>query len=451
MGFLSLNKDARFSNKEIMAFFLPILFEQLMVVALNVADTIMVSSLGEVTVAGVALVSRIDNFVKQFLLALAQGGSVVVSQYLGAENKKLAGVSIKNNIRIVCVFGILVMTIMVCFRPYVLNLLFGGAEPEVLAVSNSYFVITAFSYPVAALYYAGSRLFRSIGESKIPSTAAIVMMSMNLILKYIFIYKAQMGVAGAALSTLIAMAVTGIALFVMLYNHKNGIRPEGIFSFKIEWDNVRRIFNISLPNGIEQGMFQLGALLIARLVSTLGTAAIAADQISRSLTGIIHCGGTAFVAVMMTYVGRCMGAGSAKDAKFYTKHILKIDYIFTFVITAAFVCIAKPIISFYGISEEAERLAFNILLLYSVGSVTFYPTSFAVAAALRGAGDTKFVMYVAGISMLAFRVGAAYIFVHAFDLGIIGAWIAMVSDWVIRSIVFAIRVKNGKWAENKVI
>ena len=192
MNFLKLPHGARFSNRHIMFFLLPILFEQLMVAGLNMADTFMVSFLGEASVAGVALVSRIDNFVKCFLVALAQGGSVVMSQYLGAENKKRASLSLKNNIFFVVFIGILIMLVMVLFRPWVLQVLFGSADADVLKISNTYFTITAFSYPFVALYYADSASYRAMGESKIPSLASIAMMGINLILKYLFIFKLNM-------------------------------------------------------------------------------------------------------------------------------------------------------------------------------------------------------------------------------------------------------------------
>ena len=167
---------------------MPVLFEQLMLAGLTMADTFMVSSLGETAVAGVALVNRIDNFAKQFFVSLAQGGSVVLSQYIGARDEDKAEISLKSNVRIVVLIGLAVMLFMVVFKEQTLHLLFGGAEANVLAISSEYFTITALSYPFVALYYAGSATFRAMGESKIPFMASIAMMGINLLLKYIFIF-----------------------------------------------------------------------------------------------------------------------------------------------------------------------------------------------------------------------------------------------------------------------
>lgn len=451
MNFFKLQAGSRFTNKQIIAFLLPVIFEQLMVAGLGMADTFMVSSLGEVAVAGVALVSRIDNFAKQFFLALAQGGSVVLSLYIGANNQGNAQKALKDNIRIVVAIGLMTMLVMVAFKDNILNLLFADAEKDVLKVSSIYFTVTAFSYPLIALYYAASATFRAMGEATLPFVASIAMMIINLVLKYIFIFHMDMGVMGAALSTLIAMGVIGIWLTCMLRSSKNKVSLCGLFKLDLSLIISKKILTISVPNGIEQGMFQLGALAIAGLVSGLGTASIAADSLARTISPLIHSIGAAFNAVMIMIVGQCIGAGRPDEAVFYTKHLFKFDYLMTTVASVLVIIFLKPIISVFSVSAQAQNLTFWIMIIYSIGSFLLYPTSFALASTLRGAGDTKFVMVVSTASMFIFRIGAAYLFVHAFNMGIIGTWVAMVSDWAIRSSIFIARFKIGKWKEHKVI
>lgn len=451
MRFFALPQHARFSNKDIFVFIIPIIFEALMTAMLGTADTLMVSKLGEITVAGVALVNHIDNFAKQFLLALAQGGSVVLAQYIGAQNDEKSRSALKNNIRIVTAIGLLLMLVMVVFKNQVLNLLFGGAEKDVLAVSDRYFTIIAFSYPFTALYYSCTNAFRVMGESKIPFISTVIMMTINLILKYIFVFWFNMDVTGAALSTLIALATVGFVLLLRLKSIKNKVQLTGVLKPDFDLNMSKKILKISVPNGLEQGMFQLGALMIAGIISGLGTTAIAGDQIARSISSYTHIPASAFVAVMLMVVGQCMGAGEAGEAKMYTRHILKLDYVVTFINVVIMLIPLKYFISIFNMSPEANKTAFDILLIYNFGSILLYPSSFAIPAALRGAGDTKFVMAVSTASMFLFRIGAAYILVYVFKLGIIGPWIAMVSDWLIRTTVFTMRFKSGKWKENRVI
>ena len=452
MKFLSQPNGVRFSNKDMILFFLPIFLEQLMLAGLSVADTFMVSAkLGTTALAGVALVNRLDNFSKQFFLALAQGGSVVLAQYIGAQDERNAQKSLKNNIQIVVAVGTLFMLMMILLKKQCINLFFGGAEKEVLDISLKYFSVTAFSYPFAALYYASSSLFRVMGESKIPFIGSMIMMGINLILKYIFIFVMDMGVVGAGLSTLLAMGITGFALLFRLTLKRNKVTLVNPLNPELDFKMSGRILKVSIPNGIEQGMFQLGALILAGLVSSLGEDAINADQVARNLTPIIYGVSMGFTALMLMVVGQCAGAKDVDEVIRYKKHIIKMNHLFVTIAGIVFVLIAKPLISIFGVSAQTESWAFQIIVLYTVGTIFLYPESYATPSALRGTGDTKFVMVVAAASMFLFRIGCAYICVHLFDFGVLGIWVAMVSDWVVRMVIFEKRFKNGKWKKHKVI
>lgn len=451
MRLFALPQGSRFTNKEMIAFLIPMVFEQIMLGVLGIADTYMVSGLGETAIAGVALVNRIDNFAKQFFLAMGQGGSVVLAQYIGADKKNNAKSALKNNILIVTGVGILLMLIMVLFKNNVITLLFGGAEQDVLDVSSSYFSITALSYPFVALYYVANATYRVMGRSKITFYASVSMMSINLILKYIFIYILDLGVGGAALSTFIAMAVVGLALLLEFRSKRNTVVVDDLHKIGFKKKMAWRILKVSVPNGVEQAMFQLGALLLAGLVSGLGTAAVVADQIARNVTPFVHAAGSGFTALMMMVIGQCLGAKEIDGAKMYIKHILKLDYLTTLICAGMTILLMKPVLSVFDVSDAARTSAYYILLLYTIGSCIFYPTSFAVPAALRASGDTKYVMVVSTLSMFLFRIAAAYVCVYLFDAGVMSIWIAMVSDWVVRTVIFLIRLKKGKWIEHKVI
>ena len=452
MKLFSQPKGVRFSNKEMILFFLPIFLEQLMLAGLSVADTSMVSAkLGTTALAGVALVSSIDTFVKSFFIALGQGGSVVLAQYIGAQNERNAQKSLKNNIQIVVGIGIVFMTLMLFLKKQFITLFFGGAGDDVLAVALQYFSITAFSYPLVALYYVSSALFRVMGESKIPFVGSVIMMGINLTLKYVFIFILDMGVTGAAFSTLLAMGTTGFLLFFRFTSSKTRIRLIKPFKPDFDFKMSRRILNVSVPNGIEQGMFQFGALILAGLVSSLGEEAINADQIARNLTLLIHGVSAGFNALMLMVIGQCMGAGEIDEALRYKKHILKLNYLFVSVVGIVFLCVLKPLISIFQVSAQSEMWAFQIIVLYIIGSSLFYPASFGTPSALRGAGDARFVMAVAIASMFVFRIGCAYVCIYLFNLNVLGVWVAMVSDWVIRLLIFEYRFRKGKWKNKRVI
>lgn len=452
MGLLAQPKGVRFSNKYLIMFFLPIFFEQLMLAGLGFADTWMVSSkLGQTALAGVALVNRIDNFAKQFFLALAQGGSVVLAQYIGAKDEKDAKGAMKTNIQIVVGIGILFMLFMVFGKTLCINLFFGKAEKEVIEVSLKYLSVTAMSYPFVALYYTGSSLLRVMGKTKITFVSSACMMGINLAFKYLFIFRIGMDVEGAALSTLIAMALVGFVLLIMLKSKKNPVSLEHMIKPEFDIKMSLRVLKISVPNGIEQGMFQLGALILAGLVSGLGKDAINADQVARNISPVLYGVSAGFNALIMTVVGQCIGAGDIPEAERYKKHIVKMNHLFVLLSAVIFLPLFGPMIKLFGVSAQTEVWTLQILILYTIFSVLFYPPSFATASALRGAGDTRFVMVAAASSMFAFRIGVAYLAVNVFKAGVLGIWIAMVLDWVVRSVIFELRFRHGKWKNHHVI
>ena len=447
---LRLPKDSRFTNKEMIFFLFPVIFEQLMVALLGISDTFMVSAkLGPTALAGVALVNRLDNFSKQFLLAFAQGGSVVLAQYIGAQNEKYSRISLKSNIQILVGIGTFFMLLMVVFKKQIVTIFFGGAEKEVIEIALRYFTFTVISYPFAALYYAGGSLFRVMGESRIPFISSVAMMSLNLLLKYIFIFHLELGVTGATLSTIISMAVVGFILLIRLTRKKTRVRLTPNWEF--DAGTSAKVIKVAFPNGIEQGLFQLGAILLAGLVSGLGRDAINADQIARNLSPVVACLSSAFGALILMVTGQCLGAGKPDEAVMFKKHIIKLQYVFALCASLIFIIITKPAISIFNVSEQTKEWVYQILVLYNIGTLLVYAPAFTTPSALRGAGDTSFVMIVSGLSMLIFRISVAYLLVKVFDAGVISIWVAMISDWVIQSVIFEIRYRRGKWKRLNVI
>lgn len=420
---------------------------------MSIADTFMISKLpgSQFALAAIANVSRIDTLIKQIFVALAAGGSVVVSQYIGAQRFSDANRSLKMSIFSILGITILMSVLLILFKNQILGALFGTVEKTVMEQSRIYFTIAICYYPFMSLYNTCSASFRAMKESKIPLIGSIAMMSINLSLKYIFIFKMNLGVTGAALSLLIAYAITGIIMLVILCNKRWKVHIERIY--RLEWNSnmVKRIFKVGIPNGIENGLFQLGALILQVLVASLGTVSINANHLAYSVSPLMYTASAAFSLGILTFVSQCMGAGKPEEAAFFTKHILKLQYFVLIILCVILVPFIPFLVSLFGMSEEISHNTETILRLYFIGSVFFYPTSFTLANSLRGTGDTTFTMVASISTMFLFRIGVAYLLVKAFNLGVVSIWIAMVLDWVIRSIIFILRFKHGKWKNNSVI
>lgn len=453
MSFLRLPKDARFSNKMIFLFMLPIFVEQLLIASMSMADTWMISRIpnSEAALAGVANVARLDTFIKQVFVALAAGGSIFVAQYIGARRYKEAGKALKLSVVSMFAIASIMAIVLEVFKKPILMFLYGSVEPAVMQQSLIYYTATICAYPFMALFNAGAATFRAMGKSKISLYSSLLMMSLNIALKYILIFHFNMGVMGAGISLLIAYAITGISLVGALCRKNKEVYIDRIWH--IEWDGkmLARIYNLAVPTGIENGMFQLGALILQSLVASLGTVAINANHLVSTITPCSYAISSAFVLGIIPFVGQCMGANRPDEAEMYIKHIIKINMLVLAAAMMVVVPLVPKIISIFGMSEEISLQACAAARVYFIAAPLLYPLSFAIPSALRGTGDTRFTMIIAITTMFTLRIGAAYLLVLAFDTGMIGIWIAMVLDWVARGTIFTIRFKMGKWKRNCIL
>ena len=446
-------EDFPFSGKYILLFMLPIIFEQFLVSSLSIADTFMVSMLpdSKTALAGIANVSRIDLLFKQIFVALAAGGGIFVAQYLGAKQREDANRALKHGVYSMFAIATILAIIMEIFKVPLLKLLFGEVEEQVMQQSITYYYITIISYPFMALFNAGTASFRSMGKSKATFVASIAMMAINLVLKYVFLFPLKMGVLGAGLSLLIAYAVVGVVMIVMLLSPKNPAYIDKPFDVRMNFNLLGRMYGVALPTGIENGLFQLGALILQTLVATLGTAAINANHLTNNLTAVTLSVATGFSLTAMPIVGQCMGAKRPDMAEFYIRYFVRVGHIVLAPVALFAILVSPYLVSLFGYDAETSKMAVNCLVVYYGATLLVYPEGFGLTYALRGTGDTKFTMLVSVSTMFLFRIGFAYVLEGIFHLGIISIWIAMVCDWFIRGIIYAQRFRGGKWKEHNLI
>ena len=451
MNFIKQEQGARFSNKVITLFVLPIFLEQVLIAFIGIADTYMISGFGDAAVAGVSLVRSIDAFVKSIFTGLAAGASVVVSQYIGAGDRHNAGKSLKTSVQLLFLITLAISLVMIIFKKPILILLYGSVEAEVMESSLEYFSASVFSYPFMSIFNTGCASYRAMGNSKITFTSSVVMLSINLLLKYIFIFHLDLGITGAGLSSLIAYAVVGVALILSLHRVDNKANISKIYLYEGTKPMVKSIFGIGMPNGIENGMFQLGHLLLLNLTSTLGTVAIAANALYSNVSPLFYSLNQGFALGITTFTAQCMGAGKPDEAQYYMKHVLKINYLFTATNGILLMLLSKPLLEIYNLSADVTAVAHVLLLMYLGGATLAYPLSFTLANGLRGTGDTKFTMIVSLISMFGVRIGLAYILVYVFKMGIYGVQLVMVFEWFEKGFIYVMRARGDKWKNKKVI
>lgn len=434
-----------FTRKSLMKLIIPLIIEQMLAVTVGMADSMMVSRVGEAAVSGVSLVDSISVLLIGLFGALSTGGAVVSAQFLGHKEEKNACIAGEQLIASTFTMSLVLMSIALVFRVAVLKLLFGHVAPEVMVNAQTYMFYSALSYPFIAIYNACAALFRSMGNSKISMIVAFFMNLINIIGNAILIFGFGMGVAGAAIATLISRIFAAATLFILLKDKKQLIHIEPIRSFRVNLLMIRKILRIGIPNGMENSVFQVGKILVQGIVASLGTSAITANAIAGSIGGLGILPGSAMSLALITVVGQCVGARDFKAVKHYTYKLMKVTYMIMIVLNIIIAFSIPLFLKLYHLSADTSTIAASLIIYHCVLSSILWPSAFSLPNALRAANDVKFTMWVSMISMWIWRIGFSYILAIVFHFGVLGVWIAMTIDWLCRSICFGIRFYKEKY------
>ncbi len=440
-----------FSSAQLRKLIYPLIIEQVLAITVGMVDTVMISYAGEAAVSGISLVDMINNLIINIFAAIATGGAVVVSQYLGSRNQKMASKAATQLISVAFLIAAFLMIAAIVGNRPILRLLFGSIEDDVMQSASTYFLISAWSYPFIALFNAGAAIFRSMGNSQISMRISILMNIMNIIGNSIFIFGLSMGVAGDAISTFISRTTGAIIILLLTMKKRNEVRVS--CRQLLSWDNsmVKRILNIAIPSGIENGLFQLGRVLVVSIIALFGTAQITANAVANNLDAMGCIAGQAMNLAMITVIGKCMGAGEKEQAVYYTKKLWKITYMITIAINALILISLPWILKIYNMSHEAYRCAYILVMIHDGMAMLLWPTAFTMPNALRAAGDVKFCMFISIFSMVVFRILFSVILGIGLGWGAVGVWGAMIIDWIFRAALFVHRFVKRKWLEFKVI
>lgn len=440
-----------YSNRALKRLLVPLVIGQVLVMLVGMVDTVMVASAGEAAVSGVALVDMVNYLIITVMAALTTGGSVIISQYAGSRQPEQAERSAGQLMTVTLLLSAAILAVCLLGRDAILRLFFGSVEADVMTAAQTYFMITACSFPFLGIYDAGAALYRVMGKTSVTMYVSLAMNVVNVAGDFIGVSVLHAGVAGVAVPTLLSRAFAAVVMTRLAFRRQNSIPL--YWHHILMWDTpvVRRILRIAVPNGLENGLFALGKVLVTSIVAGFGTVQIAANGVANSVDQIAVIVVNAVNLAMVPVVGQCVGASDYTQAAHYTKKLMKISYISTAVLGLA-VCVLLPVLlPLYGLSAHTLRLAALLIVLHNALALLLHPTSFNLANSLRAAGDARFTMIVGICSMIVFRLGSALLFGKLLGLRIVGVWIAMGMDWLARSIAFSIRYKNGKWKEKRAI
>ena len=440
-----------FTNKMLRALLVPIIMEQLLNALMGTVDTMMVSKVGSAAISAVSLVDSINVLIIQAFSALAAGGTIICTQYLGQKNYEMANKSARQALFIITAISVFIVVLGLAFRAPLLSFIFGKVDADVMENSMVYFFYTVLSYPFIALYDAGASIFRAQENTRGPMVISIISNVMNIVGNGILIWVVHMGVAGAAISTLVSRIFCAVVVLYQLRKDRQPIVVRDYLKIRPDGKMIGRILALGIPSGIENSMFQLGKLAIQSTVSTLGTTAIAAQAMTNMLEML---NGTAVIGVgigLMTVVGQSLGAGRKDEAVYYMKKLMIFSEVFLIACCAVVYVLARPITMIGGMEAKSAEMCLDMMFWITIVKPIVWMFAFIPAYGMRAAGDVKFSMITSCITMWTFRFCLCVYLIRVCGMGTMAVWIGMFTDWTVRAIVFGLRFKSGKWMEHKVV
>lgn len=440
-----------FTAKELRRLLIPVIIEQFLNSFMGMADTMMVSQAGSTAISAVSLVDAINVLVIQVFSALATGGTIICAQYLGRRDEKAANKAAGQVTLTVAAISLVITLLCVGFRAPLLQVTFGQVEADVMTDSMIYFLITALSFPFIALFGAGSAFYRAGGESKFPMRVSVLSNLLNIAGNAVLIFGFGMGVAGAALSTLLSRIFCAVVIFYFLRKPKQPIVLKNYFSIRPDFPLIGRVLALGVPSGIENGMFQFGKLAIQSSVSTLGTTAIAAQAMTIILENLNGIGGIGVGIALMTVVGQCIGANRKEEAKYY---IVKLTFYGELIVLCSCLivfAITKPVTYLAAMETRSALMCFEMVAAITIVKPIVWTLSFVPAYGMRAAGDVKFSMLYASVTMWCCRVALCIYLIRFQGFGPMAVWIGMFADWTLRAVGFTIRFFSGRWLKKRVI
>lgn len=444
MYIMSSDNLPLFTGKQLRALILPLIVEQFLGIFVGMADTMMVASAGEAAVSGVSLVDSLNVLLIVLFVALTTGGSVIISQHLGAKSYSDALKSAQQLLLSTTSLSLLMTAIALLGNYWLLHFIFRNIAPDVMGHARIYFFILAFSYPFLAIYNSCAAIFRAMGNSKISMTASLVMNLLNVCGNALLVFCFHMGASGVAISSLISRMFAAAFLLLMLR------RPDQLITLKtysLQFDTgiIRKLLYIGVPSSIETSIFQIGKLLVLSVVAGFGTSATTANAVSNSLSQFALIPAAAIGTAMITISGQCIGAGAYDLAVSYTKELLLLSHGILAATNLIMFFACPYLLPLYSLTPETLQTATLLIRVHSIGAIFLYPESFMLTNTLRAAADVKYPMVVSILSMWIWRVGFSYILGIYFHMGVLGVWVAMLSDWLCRSICFGLRFRSGVW------
>ncbi len=443
-------------RKKTLRLTVPVFFELLISSLFGMVDMMMVgnSGLPSITTPSIAA-TGITNQVMFIGIAMAQamsaGGTAMISRYIGAnEEEKIPNV-VKHLIVLMIVILIIPFVAISQLMP-VKIMEFIGAEQDTINIGLNYFKIVTLGFIFQSLNLSIFASMRGTGDTRTPMIINLSVNFLNVIGNYILIFGKlgfpAMGVTGAGISTSISHVIAFIILIIILLSKSHIVKLDLAKGFKFNKPILQNLFRVGGPAALEQVGFRVGVILFIKIVSGLGTVAYATHQIASNIISLSFAPGQAFGIAASTLVGKSLGQKRVDRAEIFIKETNRLALLSSIFFGLIFFFLGPQLVSLYTDDASVIAISGNIMKIIAIIQ-PFQASAFAISGGLRGAGDTVSTLIVTMIGVVVIRLSIAYVLINIVGMGLVGAWIAMLSDQIIRWIGISLRYRTGKWKHIK--
>lgn len=433
----------------------PSILEQMAFTVLNFADTAMVGVLGAVFTAAVGITAPVLWLANGIIAAVSVGFSVQVAQLVGSGDLPRASKVASQSLSISLLAGVIIAAVGMLISPFLPIWL--GAEGEVIPLASQYFIIMSLCCFFNSMQVNLSSILRCTGDTTSPLAANSTAIVLNVLLNWLFIFPARdislfgqsfhiwgagLGVAGAAWGSLLATAVATLMLVKPMLDGRRGIKLSMADTLHFDREILTRAKELGVPVGLERITLSLGQVVFIRMVSTMGTSAVAAHHLAIQAESLSYMPSFGFSMAATTLVGQSIGSADPARARRFGRIASNMGAVCMAATGLLLFAFAEPIIGLF--TRDLAVIALGGILLRIVAfaqPMEAYATIYA--GALRGAGDSKWPFYINLVGVWGFRIGLSVIFVFAFGWGLPALWVAMLCDLTFRGIVCRKRFLNS--------
>lgn len=425
----------------------PVVVEQMLGTAVGLVNTYIVGHLGAAALAAVGLSSQRVMLLTALFSAAGVGGTVLVARAIGAGERQEAEIFAGQSLLLALVLGVLMALPCLFWGREMLRAL--GGAPDVAAAGRLYLLAVGTTMPLTALLYVGNAAVRGAGDTRTPMRTMAVVNLVNAALSWTLVYGIgplpSLGVLGAGIGAAVGSGVGGV-LTVRAFGGgraagglrvpRSSLRPDGA--------RLWRLLRIGLPSGAEQGLMRLAQVVMASVVTALGTAAYAGHQLGIQLLSVAFTPGFAISVAVTTLVGQELGRQSPQRAVACTMAAsgLALAVMGSGGVAAFF--LAEPLVRFF--TSDPGVIAQGVLAVQGCAliqpSLAWY---FVLAGALRGAGDTGFVLLAQALPIWLIRLPLSWMLGIVAGMALPGIWAAMILDMSVRALMLGLRFRNGAW------